>query len=55
MDWDVLINAMFTGLFVGIGSTIGTWLVARTLLKNIEKLEQKLKNVNGNGKTKSEN
>jgi hypothetical protein len=55
MDWNVLLNSMVTGLFVGIGSTVGTWLVTRTLLKNIEKLEEKLRNTNGNGKAKPEN
>jgi uncharacterized protein YneF (UPF0154 family) len=47
MDWNSLINAMLTGLFVGIGSTVGTWIVTRTFIKNLERLEDKLKNGNG--------
>jgi len=43
VDWNSLINSMITGLFVGIGSTIGTWMVARYFLKNLEKVETVLK------------
>ena len=50
VDWNSLFNAMVTGLFVGIGSTIGTWMVARYFLKNLEKLEAALKDKAKNGK-----
>jgi len=50
MDWNSLINSMTTGLFVGIGSTLGTWLITRHFIKNIERLEERLKNSSGNGK-----
>lgn len=49
MDFNSLINSMTTGLFVGIGSTIGTWFITRHFLKNLEKLEEKVKNGNGKG------
>ena len=44
LDWDTLFNAMVTGLFVGIGSAIGTWFVMRYFLRNIERLEEKIRN-----------
>ena len=44
MIWDTLINSMLTGLFVGIGSTVGTWLVTKHFIKNLERLEAKIKN-----------
>jgi hypothetical protein len=47
MDWNSLITAMVTGLFVGIGSTLGTYIVTRTFIKNLERIEDKLKNSNG--------
>ncbi len=47
MDWNSLINAATTGLFVGIGSTLGTWLVTKHFIKNIERLEEKLKEKQG--------
>ena len=50
MELDALINAMVTGLFVGVGSTLGAWLATRTIVKNFEKLEELLKK-NGNGKS----
>ena len=34
---------MITGLFVGIGSTLGTYIVTKHFIKNIEKIEEKLK------------
>jgi uncharacterized protein YneF (UPF0154 family) len=43
MDWNTLINSAITGLFVGLGSTIGAWIAARYFLKNLEKVEEKLK------------
>jgi hypothetical protein len=50
MDWNSLVNSMVTGLFVGIGSTVGTYIVTRTFIKNLERIEAKLKNGNGNSK-----
>ncbi len=43
LDWNSLFNSMFTGLFVGAGSTIGTWLITRHFLRNLEKLEEKVR------------
>lgn len=43
MDWNTLLNAMVTGLFVGIGSTLGTWIVTKHFIRNLEKLEEKIK------------
>lgn len=34
---------MVTGLFVGAGSTLGTWLITRHFLRNLERLEAKIK------------
>lgn len=53
MDWNALLNSMTTGLFVGIGSTLGTWLITRHFIKNIERLEERLKNGNGKPHTDS--
>jgi hypothetical protein len=47
MDWNALFNSMITGLFVGIGSTLGTYLVTKHFIKNIERIEERLKNGNG--------
>jgi hypothetical protein len=47
LDWNALINTMLTGLFVGIGSSLGTWLVTRHFIRHLETLETKLKNGNG--------
>lgn len=47
MDFSLLINSMVTGLFVGVGSAFGTWLVTRHFIRHLEKLEAKLKNGNG--------
>ena len=33
---------MVTGLFVGMGSAIGTWIVTRHFLHTLEVLEKKL-------------
>ena len=46
MDLTVLFNSMITGLFVGAGSSVGTWVAARYFLKNLEKAEEKLKTIN---------
>ena len=51
MDWNALFNSMVTGLFVGIGSSLGTYIVLRVFVKNVERLEDKLKALNGNGKS----
>jgi hypothetical protein len=50
MDWNSLLNAAITGLFVGAGSTIGTYLVTKHFIRNLEALEQKIKE-----KAKTEN
>jgi len=34
---------MITGLFVGIGSTLGTYIVTKHFIKNLERLEVALK------------
>ena len=47
MDFSLLINSMITGLFVGIGSALGTWLVTRHFIRHLERLEAKLKSGNG--------
>ena len=47
MDFSSLINSMVTGLFVGVGSALGTWLVTRHFIRHLEKLEGKIKNGNG--------
>ena len=41
MDWGSLVNAMVTGLFVGVGSTVGGWVVNRHFLRHLEALERK--------------
>lgn len=43
MDWGSLVNAMVTGLFVGVGSTLGTYIVTKHFIRNLEKLEDALK------------
>ena len=48
LDFNALFNSMVTGLFVGIGTTIGIWLATKGFLKNLEKLEEKIKK---NGKS----
>jgi hypothetical protein len=50
MDWNSLFNAMINGFFVGIGSATATYIVTRSIVKNLEKLEEKLKSLNNNGK-----
>jgi hypothetical protein len=50
LDWNTLFNSMVTGLFVGAGSTIGTWLITRHFLRNFELLEKKIRNANGSKK-----
>jgi hypothetical protein len=47
MDWNSLINSMINGLFVGMGAAIGTWIVNRHFVRNLEKLEEKIKTTNG--------
>ena len=49
MDWNTLINSMVNGLFVGMGAAVGTWIVNRHFTRNLEKLEEKLRN-NGDKK-----
>ena len=46
LDWNTLLNSMITGLFVGAGSTIGTWLITRHFLRNLERLEEKIRTGN---------
>ena len=43
VDLNSLVNSMITGLFVGIGSTLGTYIVTKHFIKNLEKLEAALK------------
>ncbi len=43
MNWDIILTPILNGLFVGIGSTIGTWIVTKHFIRNLEKLEAKLK------------
>jgi len=45
---------MINGLFVGMGSAIGIWLVTRHFLRHLEKIEEKLKNGNGKVSEKEE-
>ena len=47
MDWNTLINSMINGLFVGMGAAVGTWIVNRHFVRNLEKLEEKFKTTNG--------
>lgn len=49
MDFTFLINSMVTGLFVGVGSALGTWFVTRYFIRHLEKFEDKIKS--GYGKT----
>jgi hypothetical protein len=42
---------MTNGLFVGIGSGFGVWIVTRHLIRHLERLEEKL---NGNAKNNME-
>jgi hypothetical protein len=46
LDWNNLINAMMNGFFVGLGSATATYVVTQRLIKNFEKIEEKVK-VNG--------
>jgi len=46
LDWNTLLNSMITGLFVGAESTIGTWLITRHFLRNLERLEEKIRTGN---------
>jgi predicted RND superfamily exporter protein len=41
MTWNDLINNMVNGVFVGIGTSFGVWLMTRHFLKRLEKLEEK--------------
>ena len=52
IDLNSLIQAMINGIFVGGGAALGTYLVTKHLIKNIERIEAKLKN--GNGKKETE-
>ena len=47
MDFSVLIDSMVSGLFVGVGSALGTWLVTRHFIRHSERLESKFKSGNG--------
>lgn len=47
LDWNSLINSMLTGLFAGMGSGVGIWLVTKHFIRHVENLETKLKNGNG--------
>jgi hypothetical protein len=47
LDWSTLINSMINDAFVGMGSSVGVWLVTRHFISHIETLETKLKNGNG--------
>jgi hypothetical protein len=51
-DLNNLVNSMINGLFVGMGSGLGLWIVTRHLIRNIEKVEEKLLR-NGNGKSEA--
>lgn len=48
IDLNSLIQAMINGVFVGGGASLGTYLVTRHLIKNLERLEDKVKK---NGKS----
>lgn len=48
IDWDVLFNSMMTGLFAGIGSTFGAWLVTKNIIGKLDKLEFKHKSNQNN-------
>jgi hypothetical protein len=48
LDWNMLLNSMITGLFVGVGSALGTWFVTRHFIRHLEQLEGKLKKNLGN-------
>ena len=54
LDWNTLLNSAITGLFVGAGSTIGTWLITRHFLRNLERLEEKIRNGNEKKRLKHE-
>lgn len=43
LDWGSLVNAIINGVFVGASSAFGTWLVTKHFIKNLERLEEKLK------------
>lgn len=45
---------MINGLFVGMGSGVGVWIVTRHLIRHLEALEEKLKNENGKAGKKEE-
>lgn len=47
LDWNLLTNSMLTGIFVGVGSSLGTWFVTRHFIRHLEQLEEKLRNSNG--------
>lgn len=46
---DVLITAMINGIFVGGGAAIGTYFVTKHLIRNLERLEEKVKQNGKNG------
>ena len=41
IDYNLYINDMLFGLFVGIGSALGYFIVNHGLIKRVEKLEKK--------------
>jgi hypothetical protein len=47
--WDALLNAMVTGLFVGVGSTFGAWLVNKHFISRLERLEERIGKREGKG------
>lgn len=47
IDLNSLIQAMINGIFVGGGAAIGTYFITKHFIKNLEKLEEKVK---GNSK-----
>jgi len=40
---NLYIGMAIGGTFTGIGSTLGSWIINRALLKHLEKLERKIK------------
>lgn len=44
IDYSIYINDILLGLFVGIGSSLGNFIVNRGLIKRIEQLEKRWKN-----------
>lgn len=40
IDIDTLLTAMITGIFVGLGSTVGAYIANRHIVKTLEKFEK---------------